>query len=1459
MPDKKQILYTALSQDEVYKDKVGTQDEFYAKLNDPAKAKMLYTTLSQDEVYRDKVGSEDQFYEKIGLKKKESTTSKSGDGISQSQDEISKQLQQNIQGRPSDFATPKTDYSQKTLDQNIRLAGRQFAAQKQIDNSKQIVKKAKAHAEAANMRASMKFVEIDDAKQAGDENKVNTLIPEYNKELDVIKQSDLDIREAADNYNKAVNENNKINNYFIKQAKLIDTKAKYQEQEEGGNAIINDLGEGTKVLWNSIVPNTISGIGIVTESAGALLDEFRGDPTQYNTLGDYIMQVGQTIHKGGKDLNMSISDDWQKSVFDKEGITDPKAWLNTMISGTGNIISMAALSEIGVPPTVTATVQGADIVYDAAEQAGLSEKERLMMSMTLAPIMGKLDDIGANPYLKEFTAKIFSKGLKETAEKIAAKNITPKMAMEAFGASLSENAGRYIKEVGKDVFKESLTEGAEQAVQITGESIFNIIKGDNAKEGAGKYANRDINAPGYWENTLTEITKSTVEGGIGSLIPVAISAHGISPAKIRLYKDLQDPNPEATKGWYDMLDVALQNEDITPEQHDLFVKQLDFAVRLNKKIPDKIDNPEARAQASDFIQQSEDKKVEIENADEAFKPLLEEEDNQIKADLKKIFETNEPIKTEENDKTYGTRISSEERIGEKPIEAESKQSTSPEEIKAGGNDEKNKKLNNLFNLPLSEVTADSTSRVSSNFFNDLLKGDTPTPKLYSELNVPSRLNVFSNVLRATKNDEVFRGIIPFIPVDVMNVLVGKDFSSKDPLGYKSMFVKSLTSNNSPYIVSSIIDAIKKSSTVSGTEGIDSPLVGRWSEIFNRALTTDELIIPEIPSVFLHGDKDNKKPTTEQNLVQEKIKKAQPAPNQAAAIGEVEKVETPSLKEEPVKLTAKQQKNDRLAMDMQEFNKLTEHKKQTKAGKLLEQKIRQQATDLGYSVSFGNRRKLIILNEKGKQVRKTPVKQEVKEQSQEAIDFAKKQIEKGVLNWDNNMFTPRVDLDMSWSDIRKGKKDIEAGKFNTSPAKKLIEELHAHKELGYFNYIEGAGGKIKQHQVPITEEAIAPEQGNKLTKDEETDALKNQVELAKQYDEYVSSLTEDELIEHYKNIEDETESNDRAESAIDGENKQEPEQPIQRLSREEEKGRDRAGEINAESTILTERVHRAVAQELGINPSDLSKGQIIKEEEKYLEEYAKAKGVWIDDLYEYFGRVPDDYGQENKVYYTEDGKYAVKTNMGVFNESWLDFLDRMALHNYLFPESAYTLEGFGKDNMGNFNAILKQPFIHGTAPTDSEIESFMKENGFERITEDGDKSNDYISQEQGLIVYDLHRGNVIKTDSGKLIVFDPVVALNTEDKGFDGNRKIGGEQTTEPTTQVELSIEEQGNKLEEIFNLERTRDSKKSESVKEDFQKEIDKIAETMPKNLVEKAKFVKLNLNQIRKEMESKNLLKVEC
>lgn len=969
MPDKKKILFDALSQDEVYKDKVGTEEEFYKKLNDPTKAKMLYGALSQDEVYKEKVGSEEDFYNKIGLKKKGSTNSKSSDGTSLSQDDIFSQLQSNIKGQPEDFILPTAD--KKRASTNIQLGGRQMLAQKTAQEAKQAAKKAQAHGEAANVKASMKYVKLDEARATGNTQAIQSLTPEYEKELKEIEQSNVALQEANDVYNKAIEESKKIDNYFIKQAKLIDTKAKYNQEKEGLDFIIDETGSATKVFWNSVVPTTIAGIGVATKSAGAILDEFVGDPVQYNTLGDYIMDLGEVIRKGGKEATMSVPEEWQKSVFDKDGYKDPRAWLNTMISGTGSVASMAALSQIGVPPSVTATIQGADMVYDSAEEAGLSEKERLLMSMSLAPIMGKLDDIGSNPYLKQFSAKIFGKALAETAEKIAAKEITPKMAMEAFGESLTKNGGRYIKEVGKNVARESLTEGGEQAVQIAGESIFNIYKGDKVAEGKGKYKNRDINAPGYWENSLKEVGVATVEGGIGSLIPVALSSSGISPAKVRLYKDLQDKNPVAIQGWYDSIDVSLENGDITQEQHQDYTEMLEFASKISKRIPDKITNPEARAQAANIIQQLDEKKQESEEADEAFKPMMEEDENKLKEELKAIFETNKAT----------------EPVSVEPIE--------------------------------------------------------PTP------------------------------------------------------------------------------------------------------------------------------------TTE---------------------------ETPEL---------------------------VENKEDVETKKV-----------------------------------------DIEKRRQEELDSA---------------------------DVSKG------GKLPIQGYDAFYEEVNA------------------------------------------------------KYDAELSAL------------ENKPESETNKKTEYEG-------PTVQRLSEEEERGRDRAGEINAESAILTERVHSAVAEKLRINPSNLSKGQITPEEENYLEKYAKEKGVWTDNLNEKYGDKPDDFGQENEVFYSEDGKTVTKLNSGVMNDNWLDFTDRIALHNHLFPEAPYTIVGYGRDSKGNFKAVLEQPFVHGTDPTDSEIETFMSENGFERITEGGDKSNDYINKTEGLIVEDLHRGNIIKTESGKLIVIDPIVSLDTEEKGFEGTREINKQKT-----------------------------------------------------------------------------------
>ena len=48
------------------------------------------------------------------------------------------------------------------------------------------------------------------------------------------------------------------------------------------------------------------------------------------------------------------------------------------------------------------------------------------------------------------------------------------------------------------------------------------------------------------------------------------------------------------------------------------------------------------------------------------------------------------------------------------------------------------------------------------------------------------------------------------------------------------------------------------------------------------------------------------------------------------------------------------------------------------------------------------------------------------------------------------------------------------------------------------------------------------------------------------------------------------------------------------------------------------------------------------------------------------------------------------------------LDRIPLHNTLFPETRLVVLGFGRTSDGDFQIIVQQSFIHGTSLTDDEI-------------------------------------------------------------------------------------------------------------------------------------------------------------
>ena len=140
----------------------------------------------------------------------------------------------------------------------------------------------------------------------------------------------------------------------------------------------------------------------------------------------------------------------------------------------------------------------------------------------------------------------------------------------------------------------------------------------------------------------------------------------------------------------------------------------------------------------------------------------------------------------------------------------------------------------------------------------------------------------------------------------------------------------------------------------------------------------------------------------------------------------------------------------------------------------------------------------------------------------------------------------------------------------------------------------------------------------------------------------------------------------------------------------------------------------------------------KQETKSLENYIAEKNLWISiDLTQYVSE-----GAEQKVY-LKDTENVLKLNDSIYYNSWKDYLYNLMLHNYFFPDTAYDLIGFTKDN-NILYAVVQQAYVSITANTDlKQVKEFLTLNGFEN-----NRNNDYINHELGIILEDLHDENVL---------------------------------------------------------------------------------------------------------------------
>ncbi|QMW02048.1 putative polyvalent protein kinase domain-containing protein [Spirosoma foliorum] len=198
--------------------------------------------------------------------------------------------------------------------------------------------------------------------------------------------------------------------------------------------------------------------------------------------------------------------------------------------------------------------------------------------------------------------------------------------------------------------------------------------------------------------------------------------------------------------------------------------------------------------------------------------------------------------------------------------------------------------------------------------------------------------------------------------------------------------------------------------------------------------------------------------------------------------------------------------------------------------------------------------------------------------------------------------------------------------------------------------------------------------------------------------------------------------------------------------------------------VTRRIHRTNASLSPAIQAGHSEIWRLSEEIKLLEAEAlyawsiTANCVWDAD--DFTNRWYDSgciEGGENQVIHA--GSLVYKRNNLAFHTSYLEYFERLTLHNWLFPGTLYRFEGMmvvveSGDEFPQLRPVVSQKALRAVrGATRDEVERLMNQLGFLRRYEDN-----YANADRTLFIEDLHDQNVLVDATGDLLVFDPVIYL-----------------------------------------------------------------------------------------------------
>ena len=196
-------------------------------------------------------------------------------------------------------------------------------------------------------------------------------------------------------------------------------------------------------------------------------------------------------------------------------------------------------------------------------------------------------------------------------------------------------------------------------------------------------------------------------------------------------------------------------------------------------------------------------------------------------------------------------------------------------------------------------------------------------------------------------------------------------------------------------------------------------------------------------------------------------------------------------------------------------------------------------------------------------------------------------------------------------------------------------------------------------------------------------------------------------------------------------------------------------------------------------------RIEAKKEECLEVWARATGHWHESIADFTSNTtPIGKGTDSDVYLSDDGKSVIKVSKGKFdNRKFPTDIDQVNLFNYVFPNSAYRILGYGRTADGHFVRYLEQPFVdfsQSTPLNPEERVEYMRRLGFEPKNEEKT-----LFSNRKVIVSDLQKSNIVKTRDGNIRVIDADVKLHTKDVGGNYTYPPVETDTEVPSTPIRL--------------------------------------------------------------------------